>query len=118
MAYLYAKDNQASMGKRDWKRKKRANSTIAGERISLLMNQAREEALSGSPNKADEYAALARRISMRYKTPIPLEHKRSICKNCGAFLYPGINCRVRLKRGRKIYRCERCQGIKRVPYKK
>jgi ribonuclease P protein subunit RPR2 len=118
MAYLYIKDNQAPMGKRDWKRKKKANSAIASERVSLLMSQARVEALSGCPNKADEYAALARRISMRYKTPIPLEHKRSICKNCGAFLYPGISCHVRLKRGRKIYHCVRCQSLKRVPYKK
>ena len=105
------------MGKRNWKRKRRAKTAIASERTSLLMDMASEQALHGKQKRADEYAALARRVSMRYKSPFPANHKRSICKSCGSFLYPGINCRIRLKRGRKIYLCRRCGAIIRIPYK-
>ncbi len=106
------------MGKRNWKRKKRVNASIARERISILMNSAEAEARAGNFARANEYSGLARRVGTRYKVSFPQEYKRWICKKCGSYLHPGINCRVRVKRGRKIYFCENCHNIKRVPYKK
>jgi len=64
----------------------------------------------GGP-KSKRYAGLARKRSKKYKTPIPPEKKRRICKKCGAFLTPGKNLRVRKPKRPKgviIYTCLEC----------
>ena len=106
------------MRKRNWKNKKKTNTSIAKERIAILMHSAEDEARSSNFKRANEQAALAWRLAKRYKAPFPKEYKRNICRKCGVFLHPGINCRVRIKKGVKVYYCEACRNFKRVPYKK
>ena len=54
---------------------------IALERINELFSQA-EKVFRKSPDLADRYVELARKIGMKYKTRIPPELKRQFCKHC------------------------------------
>ena len=46
---------------------------------------------------AQRYVELAKKYAQRVKFKIPTKWKKRICHNCKHFLYPGINCRVRLQ---------------------
>ena len=82
------------------RRKKGLEKKIARERIDILFQLAEAEALRGNPRRSTRYVQLARRIAMRYNTPIPSDLKRRFCRGCGAFLLPAGNSRVRLRRSR------------------
>jgi ribonuclease P protein subunit RPR2 len=69
-------------------------------------------------NLSGRYISLARKIAMKYKTPIPSELKKRFCKSCGVFLKPSINCRVRLNKGKAVYTCLSCGSSQRYPYAK
>lgn len=92
---------------------KRKNRTkeIALERIEELFRQAELR-----PNMAERYVILARKISSRTKTKIPLQYKRRFCKHCNSYLV-GTNSRIRLTRGKKTYFCMNCKTYTRIPYK-
>ena len=49
---------------------------------------------------ANRYADLARKYSQRAKVKISRAWKKRICHKCKSFLYPGINCRIRLHSGK------------------
>ena len=51
--------------------------TIAGERIDILLSQAREM-LDRDPKLSKRYVELARKISMRTKVRIPSSQKRNL----------------------------------------
>src|SRR5215469_15283655 len=57
-------------------------SRVAGERIGLLLGQARD-ILPENKDRAKRYVELAKKISMRTKVRIPRESKRYLCKSCG-----------------------------------
>ncbi|MBN1194961.1 MAG: ribonuclease P [Methanomicrobiaceae archaeon] len=80
---------------------------IARERIEALFHNAgvffRE-----NPALSDRYVALARRISMRQRIPIPRILRRQYCRRCYGYLVPGINLRVRVHNGHVIATCLRC----------
>jgi len=65
--------------------------------------------------KADRYAALARKLAMRYTLPFPKHWKHRVCKKCYSFLVPGENCKTRIHKGRVINTCLDCGNIRRLP---
>ena len=83
---------------------------LALERINELFVQA-----GLRPAFAKRYVVLARKLSSRYKIPIPARHKRSFCKNCSAFWVPGRNCTFRTRLKRLIVRCLDCGAVRRFP---
>jgi len=92
---------------------------IAMERIHILFRLAKE-AIREEPRLAQRYAEIARRIAMRAKVRLPVEYRRLICRHCKRFIYPGVNCRVRIKQRREphvVITCLSCGGHTRIPLK-
>ncbi|RLF09035.1 MAG: ribonuclease P [Thermoprotei archaeon] len=90
---------------------------IALQRIWRLFKLA-EEIHARSPELADRYVELARRIAMRCRLRIPRPLRRCFCHRCGRFLVPGVNCRVRLAKRRSPHvaiTCLSCGHIHRIP---
>jgi len=73
---------------------------IARERIHTLFRLAKEAARD-EPERAQRYAQIARRIAMRARLRLPVEYRRLICRHCKSFIYPGVNCRVRVQQRRE-----------------
>lgn len=96
--------------------RKAFNVEMAGQRIDRLFALA-EKACRDRPDLADRYVDIARRISMRHRVSIPGELKRHVCRQCGGYLAPGVNARVRIDGRNVLITCQRCGGIKRYPYK-
>ena len=94
-----------------FKKQKEKQRDIALERIKELFKQANLR-----PKYANKYVSLAKRISTRTKTRIPVEFKRRFCKHCNSYL-TGTNARIRLNRGKRTYFCKNCNRYTRVPYK-
>jgi ribonuclease P protein subunit RPR2 len=92
------------------------NVDMAEQRITRLFNLA-GRAFPRRPDLADRYVDIARRISMRHRVGIPRELKKRVCKECGSFLVPGENCRVRLDGKNVLITCIKCGTVKRYPYK-
>jgi ribonuclease P protein subunit RPR2 len=69
---------------------------IANSRIIFLFERA-HTIFPINKELANRYVNLARKYAARTKIKIPLEWKKRICHKCKSFLYPGINCRTRLK---------------------
>lgn len=96
------------------------NKTIMKRRalrsINALFRRA-DSVFEESPELADRYAQIARRISLRCRVRIPRKWKRRYCKKCHKFLKPGINARVRLKNKKIVITCLECKNIVRIPYK-
>ena len=82
---------------------------IARNRIKQLFTMAEKSALSGKLSLANRYVEIARKISMRHLVSIPDESKRRFCKHCYHYLLPGINCRVRIHRGKIVIFCSDCK---------
>ncbi len=94
-------------------------TTVARERVDLLLRQARE-ILPRDVELSKRYVGLAQKISKRTKVRIPREKKHYLCKHCGQPLIPGRNARVRLRptNSRIIISCLACGAIRRYPYRK
>lgn len=90
---------------------------IAKERMDILFSLAEKEYMK-YPERANRYVILARNISKKYNTKIPLKWNRSFCKNCYKFLKPGHNSNVRLSNGEIHIRCLECKYVMKIPYKK
>jgi ribonuclease P protein subunit RPR2 len=90
------------------------NKKLARERIEVLMERA-EEVFPRDKAKADRYAALAKKLAMRYTLRFPKRWKRRVCKKCHSFLVPGENCKTRIHKGRVINTCLDCGNIVRLP---
>jgi len=91
--------------------------SIALERIEILFSEA-EKAFKDNPKLSNRYVELARKIAMKAKVRIRPELKKRFCKNCFAYLKPGVNCRVRLGGKHLVYYCQNCKKLMRFPYKK
>ena len=85
---------------------------IAKERIIRLFEQA-EKIAKSDLSKANRYVELARKISMKTKTSIPLELKRRFCSHCHSYFSNG-NYRIRTRDKKIIYYCLKCKKHKRV----
>ena len=84
--------------------------------VSLLIKA--DEIISKDLDKAQQLAKQARKIQMKTRIKFPQEWKKRFCKHCKSFLYPGVNCRVRLSSTNKIIaiRCNQCNKYTRIPY--
>lgn len=87
---------------------------IAETRIAILLALSRQEGLAGNMERSKRYFGLAWAIGMRTKTPLP--EGTLYCRRCRAMLFPGRNCRVRLRSGRIVVHCLGCDGFRRRPY--
>lgn len=68
---------------------------IAYLRMIFLFKRA-NEVFPHNKDLANRYVDLARRYAQRTKIEIPPIWKKRICHKCKKFLYPGLNCRIRL----------------------
>jgi ribonuclease P protein subunit RPR2 len=92
---------------------------IALQRIHSLFRLAKEK-IREEPQLAQRYAEVARKIAMRAKLRLPKEYRRMICRHCKSFIYPGVNCRVRVQQKREphmVITCLVCGKITRIPLK-
>jgi len=96
-------------------RKKKQQQEIALHRIHKLFHLAECKALGGDLVLADRYVHLARKLSMKYLVPLPVEYKRLFCKHCYRFLLPGVTGRVRLQGGKVVWYCFYCKQFTRMP---
>lgn len=95
---------------------------IASERIGMLLAKAESRTLENTASSkkwAKRYVSLASKISSHYGVSIPKELKYKICRNCGNFLVPGVNCSVKLasSHGYVVYLCE-CGAERHIFYKR
>jgi ribonuclease P protein subunit RPR2 len=79
--------------------KKYAARNIAKERIYLLIDHARKEAIHDEM-LANDQARLAKKIAMRMRIRLPYEIRQLFCKGCKQFILPGLGSRVRTGRSR------------------
>lgn len=89
---------------------------IAKERMDILFSLAEKE-FRQHPHRAHRYVILARKISKKYNTKIPLKWNRRFCKKCYKFLKPSHNSYVRLVNEEVHIKCRECDNIMRIPYK-
>ncbi|MCX6662014.1 MAG: ribonuclease P [Euryarchaeota archaeon] len=95
--------------------RKQIYRTIALHRIRYLFSLAETYGLQGKLHLSDRYVALARKISMKYLVPIPVEYTHRFCKHCYCYHVPSLTCRVRIHRGMIISYCSRCRKYSRIP---
>lgn len=76
---------------------KAALRRIALERMQILIECAVSNARA-DPQLAQRQAAMARRISTRYRVRMPYQLRMVYCKKCKMFMAPGVGCRFRLGR--------------------
>lgn len=88
---------------------------IARDRVSNLFALAERESLGRSPELADRYVALARRIGMRYNVRLRREYRELYCRGCSAFWVEGRTVRTRLRGGHRVRTCLRCGRQRRSP---
>ncbi|MBU0498198.1 MAG: ribonuclease P [Candidatus Thermoplasmatota archaeon] len=96
-------------------KRKKQHKEIAAKRITMLLQQAEQMAMTGRFTYANRYVELARKISMRYLVPIPPEFKQHICSHCYHYLLPGRTVRTRIHRGQLISYCLHCHQFMRMP---
>ncbi len=97
---------------------KEREKDLARQRIARLLRLA-DEVYPEEPKLGLQYGELARRLALRTKVKIPRRWRWRYCKECGSFLYPGINADVRVRSRRfphLVIRCRICGGIRRIPY--
>ena len=93
---------------------------IAMQRIHTLFRLAKEK-IREEPELAQRYATIARKIAMRAKLRLPMEYRRMVCKHCKSFIYPCVNCRVRVQQRREPHMaitCQVCGETTRIPLMK
>lgn len=92
--------------------------SVAKERIDLLFSSAQERALTCRPDLANRYVSLAFVMAQRYNVRLTKAQKASFCRNCGSYLLTSASARVRIRSGRIIRQCLKCQDIRRIPLRK
>ena len=95
--------------------RKRQQQQIAVQRIDTLERLAEAKALAGDFVLAQRYITLARNIATRLVVSVPSSVKRRVCRQCGAYLLPGVSSRTRIHRGRIIVYCTTCHAYSRYP---
>ncbi len=86
---------------------------IAQEEIEKLFRLA---AMAKDPELSKRYVQIARKIAMKLKVKMPREYKRKFCRKCYSYLRPGVTCKVRVQKGKVIYRCLSCKEFMRFVY--
>ena len=75
---------------------KRLIKQIARTRINFLFQRA-HEIFQENKKLSNRYVYLARRYAQRARIKIPFQWKKRVCNKCKLFLYPGLNCRIRMQ---------------------
>jgi ribonuclease P protein subunit RPR2 len=96
---------------------KKIAEKIARSRIHYLLNKA-DEVFAENEELAQRYVEIAQLYAQRVRIKLPKKWKRRICHKCKAFLYPGINCRVRMqsRKGKGSHisiTCFKCKNVNR-----
>lgn len=92
---------------------------IALERIHTLFELAKSN-IRKEPKLAQRYAEIARKIAMKTRVRLPKEYRRLICRHCKSFIYPNVNCRVRVQQRREphmVITCLECGKQTRIMLK-
>ena len=91
---------------------------IAKERVKILFDMAKDEAVKENWERSRRYVELARKIAM--KTNISLKnYKRKFCKKCNTyFTSKTAKVRTQKKDMRITYTCLVCGNVQRYPYVK
>jgi len=92
---------------------------IALQRIHTLFGLAKKN-IRDEPALAQRYAEIARKIAMKTRLRLPIEYRRLVCKHCKSFIYPSVNCRVRIQQKREphmVITCLVCGKHTRIPLK-
>jgi len=69
---------------------------IANARIMFLFQMA-QEIFPENKELANRYIYLAKKYAQRAKIQIPPIWKKRVCHKCKQFLYPGVNCKIRIQ---------------------
>ncbi|MFX0187313.1 MAG: ribonuclease P protein component 4 [Candidatus Hodarchaeota archaeon] len=69
---------------------------IAKSRMEYLFQRA-HKIFPEKKKLSNRYVYLAQKYAQRARITIPAEWKKRICHKCKRFLYPGINCRIRMQ---------------------
>lgn len=72
---------------------------IALERMRILMGHAASNA-SKDPALSRRQALAARRLSTKYRVPMPYHMRMLFCKRCKSIIIPGAGAQVRIGGGR------------------
>ncbi|MFX1597478.1 MAG: hypothetical protein ACFFC5_00205 [Promethearchaeota archaeon] len=75
--------------------------------MKILLRMA-ERVYSENARRARRYVEIVRRIGIRCRVRVPSEWRRRICKSCNSFLWPGVSCRVRLRKRRESHAVITC----------
>lgn len=100
------------------RRDKADERRIARERIERLFQLAEASAKEGRLDRAARYATLARKVGMKHVVPLAREHRRRVCRACGAYLLPGRTARVRAREGKLAITCLGCGAVRRFGYRR
>lgn len=97
------------------RRNKGEEKRIARNRVQVLLDRARAEALGPDADLADRYTAIARRVSTRYQLKAQPHLKIQVCKGCTTYRVPGRTSRTRIHSGRIVTTCLQCGRTDRHP---
>lgn len=112
---------QKNSSRRKKRSRKRKSLTLSPEEVKDKVVWLLEEAnrlIREDYELAQKYASRAQKIQMRTRIKFPSQWKKRFCKHCKIFLYPGVNCQVRLSSTNKVIaiKCSECNGYTRIPY--
>jgi len=96
-----------------------ATKRIAIQRIRRLFRLARE-IINEDPALAQRYVNIARNVAMTARVRLPKKYRHQVCRHCKSFIFPGVNCRVRIKQRREphlVITCLNCGKQTRIPLK-
>jgi len=88
---------------------------IARERIDLLFEEAQDR-VEHRPALSERYMEIARSIATTYTVTFTREQREQYCRECGAYLSPGVTATVRVDDGEKRVVCDDCGSVTRFPY--
>lgn len=89
---------------------------VALQRIAELFNEA-NSVFKERPDLSKRYVWLARKIAMRQKVKFTKAQKMQYCKQCGAYLFPGLTSKIRASHGKIIVHCNECKAKQAFAYK-
>lgn len=90
---------------------------IVRKRIKMLYNLAIMEIKNNNIEMSSRYIYLMLKLKRKYRANIPKHIRRSYCKKCFVPLIPGKTLDIRIRNGKIIYRCKRCNNIRRFKIK-
>ena len=84
---------------------------LAMERIKILFDNADKNAYK--PSISSRNILSAKKIAMRYNVKLSAKQKKSYCKNCMAYLKPGVSSSVSVSKKSRTVKCLNCGSIMR-----